>query len=36
MAAMLRAMAPKPYYRRWAVYLRGGAGRVGEVLVVEI
>jgi hypothetical protein len=29
MAAMLRAMAPKPYYRRWAVYLRGE--RIGEV-----
>ena len=30
MAAMLPAMASKPYYRRWAVYLRGG--RIGEVL----
>ena len=30
MAAMLPAMASKPYYRRWAVYLRGA--RIGEVL----
>ena len=30
MAAMLPAMAPKTYYRRWAVYLRGE--RIGEVL----
>jgi hypothetical protein len=30
MAAMLRAMAPPTYYRRWDVYLRGE--QIGEVL----
>ena len=30
LAAMLPAMAPRTYYRRWEVYLRGE--RMGEVL----